>query len=91
MNIFIYGLSFRARRENLAELFAPFGEVTASRIIVDKETHRSKGYGFVEMEEEAGNAAIAALDGTEHMGRTIHVAVANERPERPAPVQENEA
>ena len=88
MNIFIYGLSFKARRENLAELFAPFGEVTASRIIVDKETRRSKGYGFVEMDEAAGKAAIAALDGTEHMGRMIHVAVANERPERPAPAAE---
>lgn len=85
MNVFIYGLSFKARRENLAELFAPYGEVTAARIIVDKETRRSKGYGFVEMEDEAAKAAIAALDGSEHMGRTIHVAVANERPARPEP------
>ena len=91
MNIFVYGLSFKARRENLAELFAPYGEVTAARIIVDKETRRSKGYGFVEMEDKAALAAIEALDGTEHMGRTIHVAVANERPARQeaAPAPEN--
>jgi len=80
MNIFIYGLNFKARREDPIELFSPYGEVTAARIIVNKETRRSKGYGFVEMSEGEGHAAIKALDGTEHMGRTINVAVANERP-----------
>ena len=62
----------------MAELFAPYGEVSSTRIIHDKVTRRSKGYGFVEMDnEEEGNAAVAALNGTEHMGRTINVAVAN--------------
>lgn len=85
MNIFIYGLNFKARKDDLMNLFTPFGEVSAARIILDRNTHRSKGYGFVEMpDEEAGKAAIAALDGTQHMDRTIHVAVANPRPERPA-------
>ncbi len=83
MNIFIYGLNFKARKEDLIALFSPFGEVTNARIIINRETHRSRGYGFVEMEdEEAGKAAIQALNGTEHMGRTINVAVANERPAR---------
>lgn len=84
MNIFIYGLNFKARREDLIELFSPFGEVSSARIIINRETRRSRGYGFVEMEsEQAGNAAIAALNGTEHMGRVINVAIANERPARP--------
>ncbi|MBR5735842.1 MAG: RNA-binding protein [Bacteroidales bacterium] len=80
MTIFVYGLSFKARRENLIELFAPFGEVSSARIIINKETRRSRGYGFVEMNEEDARKAIAALDGTEHMGRTINVTQANERP-----------
>ncbi len=75
MNIFISSLSFKTRKEELAELFAPYGEVTSARIILDKVTRRSKGYGFVEMDnEEQANAAIAALNGTEFMGRTINVA-----------------
>ncbi len=80
MNIFVSSLNFRARKEDLIELFSPFGEVTAARIIVNRDTRRSRGYGFVEMSEEEGMAAVAALNGTEHMGRTINVAVANERP-----------
>ena len=83
MNIFVSSLSFRAKKEDLAELFAPFGEVISARIIFNRETRRSKGYGFVEMPNESeGNAAIAALNGSEQMGRTINVAVANERPPR---------
>lgn len=82
MNIFVSSLSFKARKEDLEKLFAPFGAVSAARIILNKETHRSKGYGFVEMSEEEGKAAIEALNGTEHMGRIINVAVANERPQK---------
>lgn len=86
MNIFVSSLSFRARREDLEKLFAPFGEVSSARIITDKVTHRSKGYGFVEMSEEDGLKAIEALNGSEHMGRTINVAAAtSERTPRPAP------
>ena len=70
MNIFVSSLSFRARREDLENLFAPYGEVSSARIITDKVTHRSKGYGFVEMSEEEGKKAIEALNGSEHMGRT---------------------
>ena len=78
MNIFVSSLSFRARKEDLIALFAPFGKVSAARIIVNPETRRSRGYGFVEMEnQEQAMAAIAALNGSEHMGRTINVAVAN--------------
>ncbi len=83
MNIFVSSLSFKAKKEDLEELFENYGEVSSSRIILNRETRRSKGYGFVEMPNEAeGNAAVAALNGSEHMGRIINVAVANERPDR---------
>lgn len=83
MNIFVSSLNFRARKEDLISLFSPYGEVSSARIILNKETRRSKGYGFVEMSEEEGLKAIEALNGIEHMGRTINVAVGNERPPRP--------
>ena len=81
MNIFISSLSFKAKKEDLQSLFEPFGEVTSTRIIFNRDTHRSKGYGFVEMpDEQEGLAAINALNGSDHMGRTINVAAANDRP-----------
>lgn len=78
MIIFVSSLSFKAKKEDLVQLFAPYGEISSTRIIHDKTTRRSKGYGFVEMEnQEEALAAISALNGSEHMGRTINVAVAN--------------
>lgn len=64
----------------MIELFSPFGTVTSARIIINKETRRSRGYGFVEMDDADAEKAIAALDGSEHMGRTINVTKANDRP-----------
>jgi RNA recognition motif-containing protein len=81
MNIFVSSLNFKAKKEDLQDLFVPFGEVASARIIVNRNTHRSKGYGFVEMpNEQEALAAIQALNGSDHMGRTINVTVANERP-----------
>ena len=81
MNIFVSSLNFKAKKEDLHDLFAPFGEVTSTRIIMNRNTRRSKGYGFVEMpNEQEGLAAIQALNGSDHMDRTINVAIANERP-----------
>ncbi|MBO7255904.1 MAG: RNA-binding protein [Bacteroidales bacterium] len=79
MNIFISSLSYKARREDLINLFTPYGEVTAARIITDPKTRLSRGYGFVEMSEEDGMKAIEALNGSKHMGRTIWVAPGKER------------
>ena len=63
MIIFVSSLSFKAKKEDLVQLFATYGEVTSARIIHDKATRRSKGYGFVEMEnQEQAMAAIAALN-----------------------------
>ncbi len=78
MNIFISNISFKVREQSLNELFSQYGEVTSVRIIKDKETRRSKGYGFVEMaNDQEANAAIAALNETELDGRTIVVKPAN--------------
>jgi RNA recognition motif-containing protein len=77
MNIFVSNLNFRIRERALAELFKPYGEVTKVRIIKDRETKKSKGYGFVEMpNEEEARKAIEALNGSTQMDRTITVQVA---------------
>ena len=81
LTIFYPNLNYRVRKEDLTALFTPFGEVSSARIIVNKETRRSRGYGFVEMSEEEGMKAIDALNGTEYMGRTITVAVGNDKPQ----------
>jgi RNA recognition motif-containing protein len=82
MNIFISNISFKVREQSLSELFSQYGEVTSVRIIKDKETRRSKGYGFVEMaNDNEANAAINALNGTEHYERNIVVAEAKGKKE----------
>ncbi|HWY12515.1 MAG TPA: RNA-binding protein [Bacteroidia bacterium] len=82
MNIFVSNISFKVREQALKELFAEYGEVSNVRIIKDKETRRSKGYGFVEMPSDSeGNAAINALNGTNHYERTIVVAEAKGKKE----------
>ena len=85
MNIFVSNISFKVREEALSELFSPFGEVTSVRIIKDKETRRSKGFGFVEMaSDEDGQKAIDTLNGTEHHERAIVVSQAKGKPETAA-------
>jgi RNA recognition motif-containing protein len=82
MNIFISNISFKVREQALSELFSQFGEVTSVRIIKDKETRRSKGYGFVEMANDSdATAAINALNGTEHYERNIVVTEAKGKKE----------
>ncbi len=89
MTIFVSSLNYKARREDLINLFSPFGEVTAARIITDPKTRRSRGYGFVEMSQEDGMRAIEALNGSEHMKRIISVAIGKEKePEQPATEKE---
>ncbi|PHI18449.1 RNA-binding protein, partial [Lewinellaceae bacterium SD302] len=74
MNIFVARLSWDTDEELLRQTFEPYGEVETVKIIMDRATGRSRGFGFVEMPtEEEGQAAIAALDQTELDGRTIVV------------------
>lgn len=75
--LFVGNISWDATDEDLKNLFAAHGEVTSARIVTDKATGRSRGFGFVEMaSDDQAQAAIGALDGTDFMGRPISVNVA---------------
>lgn len=74
MNIYAGNLSWNLKDQDLQNLFAQHGEVSSAKIVTDKFTGRSKGFGFVEMpNDEQANAAIAALNGTDVDGRSIVV------------------
>ncbi len=78
--LFVGGLPFSTTDDELASAFADFGTVTSAKVITDRETGRSRGFGFVEFDNDAeANAAVAGLDNKELGGRTIHVSVARER------------
>ncbi len=82
--IYVGNISFNAQEDDLRNVFSQYGEVTNVNIIVDKFTDRSKGFGFIEMQDEsAADAAISALNGTELLGRELKVNEAKERKERP--------
>jgi len=82
MNIFVAKLNFKTRKEDLEATFANFGQVTSVNIVRDKQTGRSKGYGFVEMPNDSeANAAIAELNEKELDGRQIVVKQANPKPQ----------
>ncbi|HTK18241.1 MAG TPA: RNA-binding protein [Mucilaginibacter sp.] len=83
MNIFVGSLPFKIQEADLRELFEAYGEVNSVKIINDRETGRSKGFGFVEMaEDEAGKKAIADLNGSEVAGRNIVVNQAEDKKPR---------
>ena len=83
MNIYVSNLSFNVQDEDLKSYFADYGEVTSAKVINDKETGRSRGFGFVEMSDDAAaQKAIAELDGATVDGRAIKVSVAKPREER---------
>jgi RNA recognition motif-containing protein len=73
MNIYIGNLPYSASEEDLSEIFAKYGEVTTTKIILDRETGRSRGFGFVEMSDSAARNAIAELNGAELEGKQITV------------------
>ena len=83
MNIYVGNLSFRTDDEELREVFAEFGDVASAKVIMDRETDRSRGFGFVEMDsDDEGKAAIEALDGAEVSGRNLRVNEAKPRERR---------
>ncbi|MBL7817044.1 MAG: RNA-binding protein [Saprospiraceae bacterium] len=83
MNIFVAKLNYNTSSEALREAFEQFGEVESANVITDRETGRSKGYGFVEMSNDSeGAAAIEALDGSDFDGNTIAVKKAEPRESR---------
>ncbi|MDF2383763.1 RNA-binding protein [Nostoc ellipsosporum NOK] len=82
MNIYVGNLSWNLKDQDLQNLFASHGEVTSAKIVLDKFTNRSKGFGFVEMSnDEEAQAAINALNGTEVDGRNIVVNESRPKPE----------
>ncbi len=84
MNIYVGNLSYKMKDEDLENLFSPFGSVSESKVITDRDTGRSKGFGFVEMENQAeGDEAIKELDGKEIDGRNIKVNVARPKTDKP--------
>ncbi len=86
VNIYVGNLSYDTTEDRLRALFAEFGEVEAARVITDRYTGRSKGFGFVEMSaEDAAQEAIGALNGKSVDGREIRVDRAKPRTERRQP------
>lgn len=85
MNIYVSNLSYTATSESLQELFSQFGEVSSAKVITDRETGRSRGFGFVEMpDDNEGQKAIDGLNDVELEGQNIKVAVARPKTERPS-------
>ncbi|MEZ4984605.1 MAG: RNA-binding protein [Saprospiraceae bacterium] len=83
MNIFVAKLNFATTDEGLQAAFEAFGEVSSAKVITDRETGRSRGFGFVEMpNDDEGLAAIEALNETELDGRTIAVKASEDRERR---------
>lgn len=85
MNIYVSNLSFNVQDEDLRDFFTPFGEVTSAKIIMDKMTNQSRGFGFVEMSDDsAAQKAITDLHDGVVEGRTVRVMEARPREDRPA-------
>lgn len=79
MNIYVKNLSFKTKDADLQNLFNNYGKVVSCKIIKDRETNRSRGFAFVEMDEQGGNNAIAALNGKEFEGRNLSVQKAKDK------------
>lgn len=83
-NIYVGNLSWSTTDADLNKIFAQYGEVTSAHVIMDRETGRSRGFGFVEMDDDGASQAISALNGAEVGGRTLKVNEAQPRAPRPA-------
>jgi RNA recognition motif-containing protein len=85
IKLFVGKLSYDTTEESLRTEFAKYGTVVSAAVIIDRDSNRSKGFGFIEMEtQEGADAAIAALHEKEFEGRMIVVSVAKPREDRPS-------
>ena len=83
MNMYVSNLGFHTSDDDLRKLFEPFGQVSSAKVITDRETGRSRGFGFVEMASSTeATAAMSKLNGKEVEGRVISVTVAREKENR---------
>ncbi|MGE5673479.1 MAG: RNA recognition motif domain-containing protein [Mycobacterium leprae] len=82
MSIFVGNLPWATTDEDLSELFSQYGEVKRAKIVTDRETNRSRGFGFVDMEEADANKAIEAWNAQLYGGRALTVNLAQSRPAR---------
>ncbi len=82
MNIYVGNLPFSTNAHELEELFGAYGSVDSAAVINDRETGRSRGFGFVEMDDEGGRKAIEELDGSDFGGRSLKVNEARPRENR---------
>ncbi len=83
ISLYVGNLPYSTDQNSLQDLFSPFGEVISANVISDRETGRSRGFGFVEMNEADARNAITALDGQEHQGRKLRVNEAQKREASP--------
>lgn len=83
MNIYVGNLPYSMADDDLRAVFEQFGEVFSAKVIMDRETGRSKGFGFVEMEDNGGKTAIDELDQSDVGGRPLRVNEAQPREDRP--------
>ena len=85
MNIYVANIPWKATEEQMKQLFSEYGEVSSAKIIMDKVTQRSRGFGFVEMgDDNSGRNAINELNGRDFLGKSLVVNEARPREERPA-------
>lgn len=83
MKIYVGGLPYQVTDEQLAQVFAAYGDIQSAKVIIDRESGRSKGFGFVEMDDEAGKKAMDELNGAELGGRTLTINEARPQDARP--------
>jgi RNA recognition motif-containing protein len=82
-NIYVGNLSYNSTEDTLRSAFEQYGNVLSARVITDRETGRSRGFGFVEMEDDAADQAIAGMNGADLDGRQLKVNEARPREPRP--------
>lgn len=79
--VFVGGLSWNTTDQGLLAAFSPFGEIVESKVITDRDTGRSRGFGFVTFQDPAAaKASVAAMNGKELDGRTLRIDMANDKP-----------
>ena len=84
MNIYVANIPWKASEDQLKQLFSEFGEVNSAKIIMDKVTQRSRGFGFIEMSDDSsGRNAINSLNGADFLGKNLVVNEARPREDRP--------